>query len=157
MSEHMTGLMSEEVPECPRRIESPHQFPLPDTWGTTRWGVRDSDVWNWPWHPRTCPYCGGVHPEDGLKLIREGWSVEMTTKGYKAYLHPPGYAERTQALFSAIGNDAAIATLEDQYPDAWSAVPPVKIYGQHWDVAQLGELNLFIRGQRQTESARSVH
>lgn len=38
---------------------------------------------------RTCNHCGGIHPEDAIRLIAEGCKVEGTTKGYKRYLHVP--------------------------------------------------------------------
>lgn len=60
--------------------------------------------WPWPWQPRVCSFCGGVHADDGERLIREGWTVEGTNKSYKAYLQPP---------------------------NGWGPVPPVKVYYAH--------------------------
>lgn len=55
--------------------------------------------------PRSCSFCGGVHPGDAVDLLSLGWTVDHTGKGYKAYLNPPrGH----------------------RHP-----VPPVKFYTQH--------------------------
>lgn len=113
----------------------------PDSWDTNRWIIRsreesaaaarayevkhvrkdgtqgayasdDMDSWYGAWVPRTCSYCGGIHPEDALKLMDEGWRIEGTTKSYKRYMQPP-------------------ASLKP-----WSMVPPVKIYFQDWTSEQ---------------------
>jgi len=47
-------------------------------------------VWEWPWQPRVCTFCGGVHPADAVRLRREGWRVVGSTKLGVRYLHPPG-------------------------------------------------------------------
>lgn len=43
--------------------------------------------------PRTCSFCGGIHPEDAIRLIEEGWESERTDKRYKHYLYPAGYRD----------------------------------------------------------------
>ncbi len=68
--------------------------------------------WRWPWAPRTCSFCGSAHPGDVRQLLAEGWTVEHTGKGYKAYLRPPR--------------------------DLFSPVPPVKIYSWHVSREDLG-------------------
>lgn len=45
--------------------------------------------WDWHWMPRVCSFCGCVHPDDAVRLIKEGWTVDGTTKRYKRYLEPP--------------------------------------------------------------------
>lgn len=35
---------------------------------------------------RTCSYCGGMHPEDLIRLIEQGADVSGTTKGHKFYV-----------------------------------------------------------------------
>lgn len=82
--------------------------------------------------PRTCSYCGGVHPDDSVLLIMRGWEVETTTKTYKRYLHPPGHR-------------AAIAETEASGFSTWigprSPVPPVKLYTYHFDERQADAFN----------------
>ena len=73
--------------------------------GGTRWDLN--------WSPRTCSYCGAVHPDDALRLIKQhGWRVHGTDKPYKAYLEP--------------SNEHA-------------PVPPIKIKWYHWTPEQISE------------------
>jgi hypothetical protein len=37
----------------------------------------------------SCSFCGSLHPDRFLELIREGWIVGPTDKNYKAYLSQP--------------------------------------------------------------------
>lgn len=64
--------------------------------------------------PRTCSYCGGAHPEDLIELVRSGWLVEPTDKGYKRYVNTP---------------------------NGDSIVPPVKLYVPHFDADQIARFN----------------
>lgn len=80
-------------------------------WQTGRWYPEE--------HPelqeiRTCSYDGGVHPVDALMLIRKGYTLGMTDKSYKAYMHSPDGKEPT---------------------------PPLKVYVHHFAPEQLAELN----------------
>ena len=34
----------------------------------------------------SCSFCGSLHPDRFMELIREGWNVGPTDKNYKAYL-----------------------------------------------------------------------
>jgi hypothetical protein len=108
---------------CPRRAGYvADEF---DTWrtGSERW---DSGDWiQWPESfvkPRTCSHCGGVHPDDAIELLTEGWSLEMTDKGYKFYMHPP---------------------------ERHSVVPPVKLYLMHWTHEQVARADEIVRARRQ--------
>lgn len=94
--------------------------------------------WEWPWSPRTCNYCGGAHPDDVLRLMREGWEVEGTTKVYKRYLNPPGIAARYAEYYAG----------KPVTPGGWSPVPPVKIYVEHFTPAQVNEFNALLRSRR---------
>lgn len=69
--------------------------------------------WQWWWYPRTCTFCGGVHPEDAIALLYEGWSVDRTGKVYKRYLNPPG----------------------------WHPTPPVKLYTWHFSESDITRFN----------------
>lgn len=78
-------------------------------------------LWNWSWQPRCCGFCGGVHPDDAVKLVQEGWSLEGTTKGYKFYMQPP-----------------ALSKYENK---RWSPVPPVKLYVYHLEGKHMLSIN----------------
>ena len=45
---------------------------------------------------RTCSYCGSLHPEDFIDIMwkysqgEEGYSFDLTSKGYKRYGNRPG-------------------------------------------------------------------
>lgn len=70
----------------------------------------------WDWQPRTCSFCGGVHPDDLEHLVYElGWHFEPTDKHYKLYLEPP---LGTRPL----------------------PVPPVKVYAWHTYSGQITRL-----------------
>ena len=118
---------------CPQSL--PHIDPGPHEWQTNRW----SD-WEGPGeHPRTCSYCGSVHPEDVIKLIEQGWEIHPSTKSYKWYIELPGTADHQAGFLKAIGND--------EYMEAEKANPfkrlssPMKLYGQHTDKDQQNRLN----------------
>lgn len=109
-----------------------------DTWETDRWGTRDTNKWEWKWKPRTCSFCGCVHPEDALKLIEEKWMAERTDKGYKAYLHPPGYlGGLTETL---VNMRAGVDPVEAIKNIGWSPIPPTKLYRWHFTAEQWDKL-----------------
>jgi hypothetical protein len=83
--------------------------------------------------PRTCSYCGGIHPADALTLFAAGWEVEGTDKGYKRYLHPPGCGDGLRPL-RAGGRTGHVA----------SPVPPVKLYLWHFSDADIVEWNRLV-------------
>lgn len=111
--------------DCVRRPETAGS----DLWTRARWAespeegrlrrarkegpqfVASDDWFRWPWIPRACPHCGGVHPEDALQLVREGWAAAFG-RADKAVLHPPGYGGG----------------------QGWTPVPPVKAYLAHFTV-----------------------
>lgn len=93
-----------------------------DSWVVDRWMPRSDGgtvVWGWSWMPRSCSFCGGIHPDDAIRLVREGWKVEATGKFYKRYLNPP---------------------------DGLGVVPPVKLYVFHFDLEARKLFNLAIGG-----------
>lgn len=85
--------------------------PQPRT-GSPRSG---QDLWiRWPGTLRTCDYCGSLHPEDAIAVVKSGRAeLESSDKNYKAYLQ--------------------IGTPAD--PDYYS-----KAYRQHFTPAQWKEL-----------------
>ncbi len=138
---------------CRRRMTQPGPWEYTlntDHWETTTWGwvahlvgsiqnriKPGSGFTRWPWHwtPRTCSFCGGVHPEDAIRLLREGWEVEATSKSYKRYLQPPGYAKWCREMSGTIG----IGPLP--LPKFPPPVPPVKVYVAHFNADQCDRFN----------------
>lgn len=121
---------------CPRYLGSGGT----DLWLTDRWG-RLSTRWRrwvarptnarpipvWPagfTRPRSCSYCGGVHGEDALALLVEGWRVDPTSSEYKRFLIPP----------RGLGH----------------AVPPVKLYSWHMTPHLMERWNALIDVRVQT-------
>lgn len=96
--------------------------------------VGDKWVWDGP-IPRTCSFCGGVHPDDAFRLIEAGWEIEIA-KSYKFYLNPPGYHAHLTNF--RIGEKS----------DYHSPVPPVKGYSHHFTKEQTDRLNLLYREQK---------
>jgi hypothetical protein len=132
---------------CPRQAEATMSVQRENVhaWQTDRWDSARDGATVWPdGHdkPRTCSYCGGVHPDDAIALIRAGWEVEATTKGYKRYLHPPGYGADTEAVLAALRAGA----LPPQRAVS-SPVPPVKLYTYHFDKPQADAFNVALRKQ----------
>lgn len=111
-----------------------------------------NDLWVGPGDvPRTCNYCGGIHPDDAITLLSLGWESEGTDKSYKKYLHPPGFFVRYQQMLDGLrdrlrGDGAPPAP-------AWDPTPPVKVYIQHWDEAQCARANEIIHGRVQPPPA----
>ncbi|MEU1596218.1 hypothetical protein ABZ468_26000 [Streptomyces sp. NPDC005708] len=55
-----------------------------DTWSTRQGLAGQAAV------GRSCSFCGSLHPDRFMELVREGWIVGPTDKDYKAYLERPG-------------------------------------------------------------------
>jgi hypothetical protein len=127
---------------CPRRDEGlgyAEKSPDVDTWQLGRWAATQAEAdaevaefiaryptgshhgkyWHWAYmQPRTCSFCGGIHPDDAITLVVNGWRTDMTDKGYKRYMEPPG--------------DESIS-------------PPVKLYAQHFTDSQREAFNAALR------------
>lgn len=122
-----------------------------DHWRVGRWKERDRATrWEWEWEPRVCSFCGGVHPEDVLKLVREGWEVDPSTKRYKIYLGPPGTRTSQQALLKSLRahrpGPEDMSDVFKRVPSVWIPNPPVKIYFQHFSQEQYDELREMVNG-----------
>lgn len=75
---------------CPRRAESIHQAPGPDTWAdrpSLTGGIGPS-----------CSYCGSLNPDVFMAKIRDGWIVGPTDKPWKAYLDQPFTSDEIQRI-----------------------------------------------------------
>lgn len=108
--------------------------------------------WQWPWYPRDCSYCGGVHPEDAIRLIEEGWESERA-KSYKFYLNPPGYHAVMRAAYQTMRERRSVAP-PSRY--VWSPVPPVKLYTMHFSEDQILRYNSAVKHRREM-SERDKH
>lgn len=157
-----------EPQRCPRRDEGgvASRFPEPDWWERGRWAATQEEadaevadfmskpgaggignvLWCYPGdQPRTCSFCGGVHPEDAIGLIRAGWEVGGTDKGYKRYLEPPGHRSHHEAVMQHLRSRNEGAMPKGRYP---SPVPPVKLYVQHFSEAQIAAFNAALDDRR---------
>jgi len=105
--------------------------------------MRGGERWEWPWQPRTCSYCGGAHPDDILRLLGEGWEVDVTDKSYKRYIQPP--RTDTRRVFLGTGCEG------HEIPERpWHPVPPVKLYVQHFDEKQVELFNSQLEARART-------
>jgi len=156
-----------EQQRCPRRDENPvnsAHFSHADWWERGRWASTQqeadaevaemiaespnvSSVGNLTWgyggeQPRTCSYCGGIHPDDAIALIKAGWSVDATDKGYKRYLEPPGYRAYAESFWKVRAGDMSEA---HRPPRVESPTPPVKLYVQHFNAEQIAAFNVVLK------------
>ena len=69
--------MTQEKTYCPRGPGPGTPFQAPFD-GEMTWEERGSE--------RVCSYCGGLHPEDALRLLADGVSASPTDKNYKLYI-----------------------------------------------------------------------
>lgn len=114
-----------------------------DHWRDQPWGGRPEHVWNWPWQPRVCSFCGGVHPDDAIRLLKEGWHLDSTDKAYKRYLEPPGGTLGFDHEGRLFGARAGV------YVPPWGPVPPVELYTQHFDGEQITLFNAALSEQKE--------
>ncbi|NUP39507.1 MAG: hypothetical protein HOY76_21470 [Streptomyces sp.] len=126
-----------------------------DTW-TTGHGVAGQDAVG-----HSCSFCGSLHPDRFMELVRDGWIVGPTSKNYKAYLDRPATDEEKRAkkerwLAGSIGQalkraaeaegktpEQVTEELDQAYrngnPMADSSGIAAKFYYQHLSTAQQSE------------------
>ena len=76
--------MTEQQQTCPRRLSD--WGPWERTEGLDRWVTdRGMAAQVGP----SCDFCGSLHPDRFMELVRDGWIVGPTDKRYKAYLESP--------------------------------------------------------------------
>jgi hypothetical protein len=71
---------------CPRRMQDFGPWDRSeglDRWATGHGLVGQDRV------ALSCSFCGSLHPDRFMELVREGWIVGPTDKSYKAYLESP--------------------------------------------------------------------
>ena len=141
----MTDTPSTEPTTCPHRPQA-----------AVHGGGENLDHWKpgrerWPdkfpglWKPRSCSFCGSVHPEDALRLMAEGWEDQITDTRNKGYLHPPGYAAGQARIRAAREAGEDLTASRTDAPTAPS--PPAKFSVPHFDKSQIAELNAFHRSK----------
>lgn len=155
--------MAAQQHTCPRRAESGMADPNSpfagsgadlDTW-TTGHGLIGQEAVG-----PSCSYCGSLHPDRFMELVREGWEVGPTDKNYKVYLRQPltpeeeaqqkadwtqrdAVAQAVRELGKRDGKTAEqiAADLDEQWakiPHS-SSGPEAKFYFQHLTPAQRTE------------------
>lgn len=87
----MTDPTTPQQHTCPRRMSDFGPWPRTegsDTWEPDRGFVGQGLV------GLSCSFCGSLHPDRFMELVKAGWIVGPTDKNYKAYLtQPPTEAE----------------------------------------------------------------
>jgi len=129
----------EEKQTCPRRMNEMGPWAYEenlDRWRRDRWKTSQEEAdrersefkakypgsdmgntyWEWGTQPRTCSFCGSVHPDDLVQLLRHGWRLEPSDKGYKFYVEPE--VHRPSGL-----------------------IPPAKFYRMHASPEQIEEIH----------------
>jgi len=92
--------------------------------------------------PRTCSFCGGVNPEDCIKLLDAKWEVAPTDKTHKRYIEPPGAYKR---YLSSTGRGSRASEVTSEVEVHYSVSPPIKWYSAHWNEAFILKANESIR------------
>lgn len=118
--------MSAERFWCPRRSDFNRAGDPRDEWARNRW---DSIGATWPngfEKPRTCSWCGGVHPGDATDLLHAGFRLEETDKDYKFYMHPV---------------------------DGTFTIPPIKLYLMHFSGEEVMRADAAIRARAEFATA----
>lgn len=143
---------------CPRRVGQVGPWDRvegQDSW-TTGHGLAGQDAVG-----PSCSFCGSLHPDRFMALIREGWIVGPTDKSYKAYLSRPLSEEekaerKTRWMHSFTAAEIQVAAEErgetpEQAREALSGVydsqvaptegggTEAKFYFQHLSIEQQAE------------------
>lgn len=100
--------------------------------------------------PRDCSFCGSAHPDDVVRLLKLGWELEPTDKGYKHYIEPPGSHEAFRRCMKADPGAPIVP------PGPRSPTPPVKLYGMHVSRAQADAINVVLRERRRSHEEASA-
>lgn len=118
-----------EAITCPDRMRQAGPWEREEGLDYWRDGGESWDRFLWPWKPRRCSFCGSVHPDDAMRLLREGWTEEIADNRDKAYLRSPAHIAAMRAGLTG----EAVYESEPK--------PPAKIRTVHLSEAQLKELN----------------
>lgn len=89
------------VQRCPRRYEIGNGDEGTDTWDVRTQMHKGLQA-------RHCSWCGSLHPDDFMRLVKDGWMVGATDKSYKAYLGSPdpgGSSMETKFYFQHLSDE----------------------------------------------------
>jgi len=127
-----------EQQTCPRRMGEFGPWPHEE----------GQDAWRPGAVGPSCSFCGSLHPDRFMELLREGWVVGPTDKNYKAYLGKPLTAEERDQRkaawvdrMSPLGTEdgAALADMWEREHAHPSCGQEAKFYFQHLSEAQQQE------------------
>lgn len=138
-------MAASEQQTCPRRMG---EFgPWPREEGQDAWvpghGLVGQDAVG-----LSCSFCGSLHPDRFMELVRSSWVVGPTDKSYKAYLGRPLTGEEREQQKAAWVDRMSPLGTEDRgaLADMWErehAFPPcgqeAKFYFQHLSPDQCDE------------------
>lgn len=116
---------------CPRRADFNRTGDPRDEWARNRWESRAA---TWPdgfEKPRTCSWCGGVHPADAIDLLAAGFRLEETDNEYKFYVKPIEEGAYT--------------------------IPPIKLYLVHFSNVEVMRADAVIRAAAALVAATPEH
>lgn len=108
-----------EAHTCPRRAEGPLAAEIGSDTYLERGGLIGQEAAG-----RSCSYCGSLHPDRFLELLREGWYLGPTDKNYKAYLGKPL-------------TDEEIARCREQWLEQMKGVVAASDLGSGWEEQRL--------------------
>ena len=102
---------------------------------------RDAGRWKidfkWPEDkPRWCSFCGSIHPDDAIALLKHGWEIDRA-KSYKFYINPPGTRDRTNRILEK----RRAGDRDGEGLRIPNTGPPVKLYVQHMGPGHVEEWN----------------
>lgn len=145
---------AEESQTCPRRMGE--GGPWPHEENKDRWmpghGLAGQDAAG-----LSCSFCGSLHPDRFMELVREGWVVGPTDKNYKAYLGKPVTAEDREQRraewvdhMSPLGNEdrAALAEMWEREHEHPMSSTEAKFYYQHLSPDQQREFIELYNGKQ---------
>lgn len=136
---------------CPRRREAGSWEQKPDDfWKEDRW--EKGEGWKIDFIPRSCSFCGCIHPEDAIKLLELGWEVETTTKRYKRYMHPKGFKNRMRNILKSLREKEGDIGKEDKDDNYWEPIPPVKLYVMHFSDVQTEKFNKVMNSMKDKDT-----
>jgi hypothetical protein len=102
---------------CPRRLSDLGPWERDENLDT--WDIREQ--MHEGLRARHCSFCGSLHPDDFMALVKDGWIVGPTDKSYKAYLGKPRTDEEIaqRKIDFMVGNTAKalVKGTKDHHPD----------------------------------------
>ena len=129
--------------ECPREKGAPKIPGLETAWVTREKILGDSWKEEWGEQPKFCSYCGGINPQDALRLVFAGWELEKAIgKDYKYYMHPPGYGEFHERFCEFIKHPALErGEAAKDWPEFDQPSIPIKLYTYHLSEEERQRIN----------------